>query len=184
VSRDNYLKFNELKIKLVGFLTKFVGRGISILAYIFPFIEISYYFGAKVFLSVESSTLQYLYTNYISKVSGFYEANSYLVFIVMVAIFMVCSRGTVKLSRFVRFNIIQAILINILCSCVGSIFTLLPLWLRESVLGLIIATGFYLGVIILILYASLLIFYGLYPSIPVVSEAARLQVFRGYIDEE
>jgi hypothetical protein len=47
-----------------------------------------------------------------------------------------------------------------------------------------IATGFYLGVIVLIVYASLLIFYGLYPSIPVVSEAARLQVFRGYLEDE
>lgn len=184
MSKNNYFKFNELKFKLNRFLVKFLGRSVSILAYIFPFIEISYYFGAKVFLSVESTTLQYLYTNYISRVSGFYEANSYFVFIVMVGIFMVCSRGTVKLTRFVRFNIIQAILINVLCSCIGSIFTLLPLWLRESVLGLMLATGFYLGVMILIIYASLLIFYGLYPSIPVVSEAARLQVFRGYLEDE
>ena len=92
-------------------------RGLAILAFIFRFMEISYYFGSKVFLNTESLTLKVFYFKYIAKLSSFYEANVYLVFIVMVAIFIICSRGTVALTKFVRFNVIQAILINIICSC-------------------------------------------------------------------
>ena len=79
-------------------------------------------------------------------------------------------------TKFVRFNVIQAILLNIICSCVGVIFTFLPVVLKESMLGSIFANFLYLGIILLIAYSSLLIAYGRYPSIPVLSDAARLQV--------
>ena len=54
----------------------------------------------------------------------------------------------------------------------------LPIILRESAIGVLMANFLYLGLIVLILYSSLLIFYGRYPTIPVVSEAAKLQVQR------
>ena len=164
------------------YLIKICERGIAIAAFIFPFIEISYYFGAKVFLSTESLALKLFYVNYIAKLSAFYEANIYLVFIMMVGIFIVCSRGTVPLTKFVRFNVIQAILLNIICSCIGSIFAFLPIVLRESTVGILLANFLYLGTILVMTYASLLIIYGRYPKIPVLSEAARLQVQRGYQD--
>ena len=90
-------------------------------------MEISYYFGSKVFLNTENLALKIFYFKYIAKLSSFYEANVYLGFIVMVAIFIICSRGTIALTKFVRFNIIQAILINIICSCIGSIFAYTPI---------------------------------------------------------
>jgi|TARA_B110000046_G_scaffold11340_1_gene11239 hypothetical protein len=151
-------------------------RGLSIVAFIFPFIELSYYFGAKVFLSTESFFLKSVYLNYIQKLSNFYAANIYFIFILMVGVFIICSRGTLPLSKYARFNIIQAILLNIICSCLGSIFMFLPIILRESAIGVLMANFLYLGLIVLILYSSLLIFYGRYPTIPVVSEAAKLQV--------
>ena len=108
--------------------------------------------------------------------STFYTENTYVVFIFMVWVFITCSRGSVPLTKFVRFNVIQAILLNIICSCVGVIFTFLPVVLKESMLGSIFANFLYLGIILLIAYSSLLIAYGRYPSIPVLSDAARLQV--------
>jgi hypothetical protein len=164
------------------YLIKICERCLAISAFIFPFIEISYYFGAKVFLSTDSIALKIFYTNNILKLSSFYEANIYLVFIMMVGIFIVCSRGTIPLTKFVRFNIIQAILLNIICSCIGSIFAFLPIVLRESTLGILLANFLYLSVLLAIFYSSLLILYGRYPKIPILSEAARLQVQRGYQD--
>jgi hypothetical protein len=164
------------------FLIKIFERLLAILAFIFPFIEISYYFGAKVFLSTDSITLKIIYANYISKLSSFYEANIYLVFIVMVGIFIICSRGTIPLTKYVRFNIIQAILLNIICSCIGTIFSFLPIVLRESTLGILLANFLYLGILFVMVYSALLIAYGRYPRIPILSEAARLQVQRGYLD--
>ena len=158
------------------FILSFLERLISSLAFLVPFVEISSYFGPKVFLSTESTVLKTFYVNYVLKMSTFYTENTYVVFIFMVWVFITCSRGSVPLTKFVRFNVIQAILLNIICSCVGVIFTFLPVVLKESMLGSIFANFLYLGIILLIAYSSLLIAYGRYPSIPVLSDAARLQV--------
>ena len=155
-------------------------RFISILAFIFPFIELSYYFGAKVFLSTESLFLKIIYINNIQKLTNFYANNVYIIFILMIGIFIGCSRGSLPFTKYARFNIIQAILLNIICSCIGSIYTFLPIVLRESIIGMVIANFLYLGVFLLIIYSSLLIFYGRYPKLPIISEAAKLQVQRGY----
>jgi uncharacterized membrane protein len=165
-----------------SYLSKISERLIAILAFIFPFTEVSYYFGAKVFLNTESITLKLFYLNYIAKLASFYEANVYLVFAIMVGVFIICSRGTIRLTKFVRFNIIQAILLNIVCSCIGSIYGFLPIVLRESTLGILLANFLYLGTVLIMAYSSFLIFCGRYPKIPVLTEAAKLQVQRGYLD--
>jgi uncharacterized membrane protein len=156
-------------------------RGIAILSYIFPFLEISAYFGTKVFLNAESLSLQYLYRNYISKLVNIYQDNTYFAFALMIGIFFICSKGSLPLSKFVRFNIIQAILLYIICSCVGQILGIYcPAFIRESTIGIVLANFVYLGTIVLILYSSVLILFGRYPRIPVISEAARIQVQRSY----
>jgi len=165
-----------------NFFTKVCERGVSIISYIFPIIEISYSFGPKVFSGKDSIILNYFYINYITKINTIYASNVYLIFVVMVGIFIICSRGTLPLTRFVRYNVIQAILLNIICSCIGSIFGYFPLGIRETIIGNLIANSVYLGTIILILYASTLILFGRYPTIPVLSEAAKLQLQRGYLD--
>ena len=157
-------------------------RLIAIIAFIFPFTEISYYFGAKVFLSTENLTLKLFYLNNITKLTSFYEANVYLVFTLMVGIFIVCSRGTIQLTKFVRFNIIQAILLNIICSCIGSIYAFLPIVLRESTFGILLANFIYMGITLTMAYSAFLICFGRYPTIPILSDAAKLQVQRGYLD--
>jgi len=157
-------------------------RGVSIVTFIFPFIELSYYFGAKVFLNTESIFLKGFYINNIQKLTNFYADNVYVIFFLMISIFIGCSRGSLPLTKYARFNVIQAILLNIICSCIGSVYTFLPVILRESVIGAILANFLYLGLVLLILYSSVLIFYGRYPKIPVISEAAKIQVQRGYSD--
>jgi len=154
-------------------------RGLSIAAFIFPFIEVTSYFGPKVFLSTESAALRSFYINNLTAVTSFYTENNLLIFIFMVWVFIVCSRGSVPLTLFVRFNVIQAILLNIICSCSGVIFTFLPIVLRESMLGVIFANFLFLGIVLLIAYSSLLIVYGRYPSIPIITDAAKLQVQQG-----
>ena len=161
------------------YILLFVERSLSILAFIFPFIEVSSYFGPKVFLSTESVALRSFYLNHLVKISTFYTENNLLIFIFMVWIFIVCSRGSLPLTRFVRFNIIQAILLNIICSCSGVIFTFLPIVLRESMIGVIFSNFLFLGIMLLISYSSLLIAYGRYPKIPIISDAAKLQVQQG-----
>ena len=157
-------------------ITKLVERAISISAFIFPIIEMISYFGPKVFLSVDSLVLRNFYLTYILKISSFYTDNNLLIFIFMIWLFIVCSRGSIPLNKYVRFNVVQAILLNIICSCLGVTFTFLPIVLRESTIGIIFSNFIFLGTILLIAYCSLLIAYGKYPSIPIISEAAKIQV--------
>lgn len=157
-------------------------RTLAISSYSFAFVEISSCFAIKVFLNSDTKFLKYFYINYIAKITNFYIENVYFIFALMLGIFIVCSRGTIPATKYVRFNIIQAILLNIICSCISAIFPLIPVEIRESSIGLLLANFLYLGVITLILYSSILISCGRYPKIPVLSEAARLQVQRGYLD--
>jgi hypothetical protein len=157
-------------------IQKTLDQCLSICAFFFPFLEVTTYFGQKVFLSTDSLFLRQFYISNLSKLTVFYTQNVYVIFIFMVGVFLVCSRGTVPLSKYARFNIIQAILINIIYSCIGSIYTYLPIVLRESYIGIVLANFFYLGFILIVFYSALLIFYYKYPTIPVISEAAKLQV--------
>jgi hypothetical protein len=160
------------------YLITFLERSIAILAFYFPFIEISCYFGPKVFLSTDSLMLRTFYSNHIIKLVNFYIDNNLLIFIFMIWLFIGCSRGTFPISKYLRFNVIQAILLNIIGTCFGVIFNFLPTGLRESLFGALFSNFLFLGILMLILYAALLISYGRYPTIPVISEAAKMQVQR------
>lgn len=157
-------------------------RSLAILSYIFAFVEISSCFAIKVFLNADSKFMKYLYVTYVAKMTNFYIENVYIIFALMLGIFILCSRGTIPATKYLRFNVIQAILLNIICSCINAVFPLIPVGLRESSIGLLLANFIYIGMITLIVYSSILIFFGRYPRIPVLSEAARLQVQRGYLE--
>jgi hypothetical protein len=95
----------------------------------------------------------------------------------MVWVFIVCARGSVPwLTKYLCYNVIQAILLNIVCSCSGVLFTYLPVVLRESMVGVIFANFLFLGIVLLIAYSSLLIAYGRFPKIPILSDAAKLSM--------
>jgi hypothetical protein len=56
------------------------------------------------------------------------------------------------------------------------LFTYLPVVLRESMVGVIFANFLFLGIVLLIAYSSLLIAYGRFPKIPILSDAAKLSM--------
>jgi len=174
------MAFNMNALKEKGGLV--LERFACMFSYIFAFVEINTAFAVKVFLNSDSKLLKYFYVNYIAKLVNLYIQNVYLCFAGMLVIFISASRGNMGGSKFARFNIIQAILLNIICSCVSAVFPLIPVLIRESAIGLLLANFLYLGTIVLIIYSCVLIGFGRYPKIPVLSEAARLQVQRGYSD--
>ena len=157
-------------------LKELVERSLSIAAFIFPLIEITSYFGPKVFLSSGNVALRGFYLSHLVKIASFYANNNLLIFVFMVWIFTVCSRGSLPLTKFIRFNIVQAILLNVICSCLGIVFTFFPIVLRESMVGVIFANFLFLGIVLIVAYSSLLIIYGRYPRIPILSDAAKIQV--------
>jgi membrane protein DedA with SNARE-associated domain len=168
-------------------IIKICERGLAIIAYIFPFVEISSTLALKVFLTADSQFLRFFYFTYISPVTDFYRTNIYLCFAIMLGTFIVCAKGKVPftngkrkvpLTLYLRVNIIQAILINVVSTCIGVLYSDIPLAIQESSIGLSIATGLYFWVLMLITSSIIVIIFGRYPKIPVISEAARLQVQR------
>ena len=162
--------------KLSPYLIGFEERGLSIAAFIFPFLEVVSYFGPKVFLNTDSVALRMFYSTYIEKLSRCYTDNNLIIFLFMVWVYTVCARGSLPLTKYVRYNVIQAILLNVVCSCSGVVFTYLPIVIRESMVGILLANYLFLGIILLIAYSSLLIAYGRFPKIPVLSDAAKLSM--------
>nr|YP_010596583.1 Tic20 translocator protein [Chrysotila carterae]WAK83219.1 Tic20 translocator protein [Chrysotila carterae] len=165
------------------FEDKISQRLVPLPAYIFPLVELIYYFGLKLCLCFHNPLVDTICLHYVTPIRGFYEQNILVIFGILVLIFTTCSKGTIPLPKFIRFNIIQAILINIVISCVGQLYLLCPYQIRENYLliNLVLNPGT-IGAIIIIFYACILVLLGRYPKIPIISEAARLQTQRGYSD--
>merc|ERR1711970_1195009 len=106
-----------MKTNLQELLKTVLERGLSIATYIFPFLEITVYFSSRVCYSSNDIGLKIIYQNYLFPLTVFYEKNVYLIFIGMVGIFLMCSRTSLPLTKFLRFNVIQAILLDIICAC-------------------------------------------------------------------
>ena len=93
-----------MKTNLQELLKTVLERGLSIATYIFPFLEITVYFSSRVCYSSNDIGLKIIYQNYLFPLMVFYEKNVYLIFIGMVGIFLMCSRTSLPLTKFLRFK--------------------------------------------------------------------------------
>jgi hypothetical protein len=152
-------------------------KALALSGFIFPVVELMTTFGA-VLIRSENAAIRRFYANFAAPLVSFYMHHVYLWFIGMVAVFLTCSRGSYGLSKFVRFNVIQAILLSILMQCVGASWPLIPILVRESFFGKLLQEFFFLGGSLIIVQSAFLICFGRYPKFPVLTGAARLQVQR------
>ena len=167
-----------------------VERGLPILAYIFPLMETLYFFSTRVFLYTDNVDLKIFFLKYIQGIVLIYQNNIYASFFLSVAVFSTCSRNALPLTntplpltKFMRLNIIQAILIEIAITCVGQIFLLSPSIIKNGLLGTLISNGCFMGVFLLILYSSFLIMLGRVPRLPIITQSARFNVQRGWLSD-
>jgi hypothetical protein len=169
---------------MLSIFKTFIERTLPLCAFIFPFLEINSSFASKVFQNIDNVSVKVFYFRQLAPLIGLYQTNIYAFFILMVAIFIICSKGSFKLTKFVRFNIIQAILLAIVAQAINQLYYLAPLFVRETILGTFISNGCYGGISLAILYCSaIILFFGRYPRLPIVTEAAKLQVQRGNNDD-
>jgi|TARA_B110000259_G_C13901324_1_gene356996 hypothetical protein len=165
------------------FENPFCERILSLTGLIFPFLEINAILGPKVLCSTDNATFnEFFRATLVGPISMFYssQVNHLVAFIVMIFIFDACVRKTLPLTLFTRFNIIQGILLDVICSFLGVTFVQTTYLARESTFGDLISNVAYFGVIGFICYCILMILFGRYPKIPIISEGARLnvQIFR------
>lgn len=152
-------------------------KGMAVCGFIYPLVELMTTFGA-VLIRAENVWLRRFYATVGAPLVSFYIHHVYLWFIGMVVVFLTCSRGSYGLSKFVRFNVIQAILMSIILQCVGATWPLIPALVRESFFGKLLQEFFFLGGALAIVQSIFLICFGRYPNFPVLTGAAKLQVQR------
>jgi hypothetical protein len=155
----------------------FLERGGSICAFIFPILELSTNLAGKALLSSDSPALRRFYSTYLVKLRMLYLNNVYLIFFGMIGIFITFSRQK-NLSKFLRFNVIQAILMSIAVQCYGQFWPNVAFVFRESAVGVLISNSFFWGAVLTIFYCVGAITLGRYPKIPILSDAAKLNVLR------
>jgi|TARA_B100001142_G_scaffold264295_1_gene267892 hypothetical protein len=157
----------------------YVERSIAIASLVFPFLEINAVFGPKVLTTSDNIHMNYwCREHFIAPIAQLYstQENHIGAFIVMVLVFDCAVRKTLPLTLFCRFNIIQAVLIDIVCSFLGVAYTQTAYAARESALGETLTITIYFGTLFFIFYCAVLISCGRYPKCPVISEGARLNV--------
>nr|YP_009550206.1 Ycf60 [Tisochrysis lutea]YP_009873597.1 hypothetical chloroplast RF60 [Isochrysis galbana]AZW07325.1 Ycf60 [Tisochrysis lutea]QKW88480.1 hypothetical chloroplast RF60 [Isochrysis galbana] len=161
-------------------------RGGSLLAYILPLVEAIYFFGARIFLYPNDTNLKIFFLKYLQGVVLFYQSNMYLCFGLTITIFMICTNNSIPiigtklpLTRFIRMNVVQAVLVQVFITCIGQVFLISPNFIKNSVLGTFIANGCFFAIVGLVFYSAFLIALGRYPRIPIITESARLQTWAG-----
>jgi hypothetical protein len=165
-------------------LPLFLDRIISVLAYLLPLVEALYFFSARIFLYPGDENMKIFFLKYLQPVILLYTDNMYLCFMFTILAFTMCVNNAIpisgtklRLTKFLRINVVQGILVEVFITAIGQIFVMCPGFIKNSVIGTFISGGCFFGIVMLVLYATFLIIIGRYPRIPIITESARLQTW-------
>lgn len=155
----------------------FIDRLVSILPYGLPLLEGLQNFGQQILpdypfslMSIYKRTLMPLVVFYVT-----YPALAFIIFFVLYYLF-VRSKSPIPNRPFIRFNVLQAILLFLINSLLGSAFRALPIEFRVSFYGLILCNTLFWFVLSTISYSIYKSIEGNYAKIPVISQAVRIQI--------
>jgi hypothetical protein len=164
---------------IIKFFKSLFERILATVGYIFPFMDVTVYYSNQVCYRSNDIGLKLMYVRHFYPMLVIYEKYVYIIFGLMIGIFLVCSRNKLPyLTEFVRFNIMQAILLDIVCSCIGQIYAACPTIFKFSIFGTLFANAAFIGTIFYIIYCIAIILLGRLPVVPIVSEAAKIHLKR------
>ncbi len=149
----------------------------SILPYGLPLLEGLQNFGQQILpdypfsiMSVYKKTLMPFVLFYVT-----HPALAFIVFFVLYYLF-VRAKSPIPDRPFIRFNVLQAILLFLINSLLGATFRALPIEFRMSLYGLMMCNTLFWFVLSTISYSILKALEGKYSKIPVISQAVRIQI--------
>jgi hypothetical protein len=165
-------------------LPLYMDRIISVMAYLLPLVEALYFFSARIFLYPGDENMRVFFLKYFQPVILFYTDNMYLCFILTIVAFMICVNNALpitgtklRLTKFLRINVVQGILVEVFITAIGQVFVMCPSFIKNSVIGTFISSGCFFAIVGLVLYSAFLITIGRYTRIPIITESARLQTW-------
>lgn len=149
----------------------------SIFPYGLPLLEGLQNFGQQILpdypfgvMSIYKKTLMPFVLFYVT-----HPALAFIVFFVLYYLF-VRAKSPIPDRPFIRFNVLQAILLFLINSLLGATFRALPIEFRMSLYGLMLCNTLFWFVLSTILYSMVKALEGKYAKIPVISQAVRMQI--------
>nr|QCI04039.1 hypothetical protein [Antithamnionella ternifolia] len=149
----------------------------SILPYWLPLLEGLQNFGQQILpdypfglMSVYKKTLMPLVIFYVT-----HPALAFIIFFILYYLF-VRAKSPIPDRPFIRFNVLQAILLFLINSLLGATFRALPIEFRMSLYGLMLCNTLFWFVLSTIFYSVVKSIEGKYAQIPVISQAVRIQI--------
>nr|YP_009399240.1 hypothetical protein [Kapraunia schneideri]ARW68846.1 hypothetical protein [Kapraunia schneideri] len=155
----------------------FIDRFASIFPYGLPLMEGLQNFGQQVLPDYPFSLMS-LYKKTFMPLVIFYVTHPALAFITFFVLYylFVRSKSPIPNRPFIRFNVLQAILLFLINSLLGSAFRALPIEFRVSLYGLIVCNTLFWFVLSTIIYSAIKSLEGKYSNIPVISQAVKIQI--------
>nr|ARW63658.1 hypothetical protein [Chondria sp. (in: red algae)] len=149
----------------------------SIFPYGLPLLEGLQNFGQQI-LPDYPFNLMTMYKKTLMPLVIFYVTHPALAFIIFFTLYylFVRAKSPVPNRPFIRFNVLQAILLFLINSLLGSAFRALPMEFKVSLYGLILCNTFFWFVLSTITYAIFKSIQGQYARIPVISQAVKIQI--------
>ena len=149
----------------------------SIFPYCLPLLEGLQNFGHQILPDYPFSIMS-IYKRTLMPFVLFYVTNPAIGFIAFFVFyyFFVRAKGPISNRPFIRFNVLQSILLFLMNSLLGAIFRALPIEFRMSLYGLMLCNTLFWFVLATIFYSIFKALKGKYARIPVISQAVRVQI--------
>ena len=149
----------------------------SILPYGLPLLEGLQNFGQQILPDYPFSIMS-IYKKTLMPFVLFYVTHPALAFIVFFVLYylFVRTKSPIPDRPFIRFNVLQAILLFLINSLLGATFRALPIEFRMSLYGLMFCNTLFWFVLSTIFYSIFKALEGKYAKIPVISQAVRMQI--------
>nr|YP_009399644.1 hypothetical protein [Digenea simplex]ARW69463.1 hypothetical protein [Digenea simplex] len=149
----------------------------SVLPYGLPLLEGLQNFGQQILPDYPFSLMS-MYKKTFMPLVIFYVTHPELAFIIFFVLYylFVRAKSPIPSRPFIRFNVLQAILLFLINSLLGSAFRALPMEFKVSLYGLILCNTLFWFVLLTILYSVIKSLLGSYARIPVISQAVKIQI--------
>lgn len=149
----------------------------SVIPYWLPLLEGLQNFGQQILPDYPFSVMS-IYRKTLMPLVLFYVTHPALAFIVFFILYylFVRAKSPVPDRPFIRFNVLQSILLFLINSLLGATFRALPIEFRVSLYGLMLCNTLFWFVLSTIVYSVIKAIEGRYAKIPVISQAVRIQI--------
>ena len=154
-----------------------IDRLSSILPYWLPLLEGLQNFGHQI-LPDYPFNLMNIYKRTLMPMVIFYVTHPALAFVIFFVLYylFVRTKSPILARPFIRFNVLQSILLFLINSLLGATFRAMPIEFRTSLYGTMLCNTLFWFVLSTITYAIVKSIEGKYAKIPVISQAVRIQI--------